>query len=595
MQTYKAPVRDMQFVLQEVLNVSDTFAEMPGFEEVNDELIDTILEEAGKLFEEVVFPTNVVGHEQGCRLEDGQVVAPDGFKEAYQAICEAGWLSLSSDVDYGGQGLPETLTFFIDEMFCSANMALSLYPGLTHGAYIALKSHASDEQKQTYLPKMVSGEWSGTMCLTEPQAGTDLGLVRTRAEPRGDASYAITGTKIFITAGEHDLTENIIHLVLARLPDAPKGVRGISLFIVPKFLVNEDGSLGERNGAVCQSIETKMGIKGVPACVMAFEDAVGFLVGEPHRGLSYMFKMMNHERLAVGLEGLGVAETAYQSAVAYARDRLQGRAPNGPQQPEQAADSIMVHPDVRRMLLTTRAYNESARALAGWVGMQIDLAESHPDAAVRERADRRVQLLTPVVKAYFTDLGTENSNQMLQVFGGAGYIADSGMEQLVRDARIAQIYEGTNGVQANDLVGRKLAMNGGEWMGEHIADMQAFIDANRDLAELGEFIAPFAAGVEKLQSVSQWLVEQSASNREHLGAASTDYLRLVGLVCSGFMWAQMAKVALERCEGDNSGFYQAKVHTARYFFRRLMPQAQALVDAIESGADVLMALEPEAF
>ena len=463
MQTYSAPVRDMQFVLNEVLRVEDRFAELPGFEEVSADLVDGVLEQAGRLFEEVVHPTNMPGHEQGCEWRpDGTVRVPEGYRDAYRAVVDAGWLTVSSDPEYGGQGLPETLNFFIDEMFTSANMALSLLPGLTHGASIAIESHASEALRAKYLPNMVSGRWSGTMCLTESHAGTDLGMIRTRAVPRPDGSYAITGTKIFITFGEHDLTENIVHLVLARLPDAPPGVKGISLFLVPKFLVGADGEPGERNGAQCASIETKMGIEGAPTCVMSFEDATGWLVGGPHRGLACMFTMMNHERLAVGIQGLGIAEKAYQSAVAYARERLQGRSPSGPKRPDLPADPIIVHPDVRRMLQTTRAWNEGARALAGWVGLEIDRSIRHPDPEARRKAADRVGLLTPVVKAFLSDLGYENATRCQQVFGGAGYISETGMEQLVRDARIAQIYEGTNGVQANDLVGRKIFTNGGE-------------------------------------------------------------------------------------------------------------------------------------
>ena len=474
-------------------------------------------------------------------------------------------------------------------------MALSLYPGLTHGAYIALHSHASDTLKRSFLPKMVTGEWTGTMCLTEPHAGTDLGMIRSKADPKADGSYAVTGTKIFITAGEHEMVDNIIHLVLAKLPDAPPGVKGISLFLVPKYVLDENGNPGERNAVQCLSIEEKMGIKGVPACVMGFEGATGYLVGEPHSGLAGMFTMMNHERLAVGMEGLGLAETAYQSAVNYANERLQGRSVNGAQQPEDPADPIMVHPDVRRMLLTTRAYVEGGRALAMWVGMHIDIAQRHTDAAERERADDVVQLLTPVLKAFLTDLGSERTNECLQVFGGSGYISDTGMEQLVRDARIAQIYEGTNGIQANDLVGRKLFQAKGRLIKGFLADAEAFAEARRDNAELAEFLAPYAEGLEALASVTEWLVEAAATNREELGAAAVDYLRLMGMVCLARMWVGMAEVSLASADGDNTGFYDAKIKTARYFMARLMPQAGALAAAIRSGADTLMALEAEVY
>ena len=595
MQTYNPPLRDMRFVLHEVLKAPACLSMLEGFEEVNEALLDTVLDEAGKIFEEVVFPTNVVGHREGCKFEDGQVITPAGFKEAYDVLVEGGWFALSADPEYGGQGLPETLTFVFDEMFCSSNMALSLYPGLTHGAYIALHSHASDTLKRSFLPKMVTGEWTGTMCLTEPHAGTDLGMIRSKADPKADGSYAVTGTKIFITAGEHEMVDNIIHLVLAKLPDAPPGVKGISLFLVPKYLLDENGNPGERNAVQCLSIEEKMGIKGVPACVMGFEGATGYLVGEPHSGLAGMFTMMNHERLAVGMEGLGLAETAYQSAVNYANERLQGRSVNGAQQPEDPADPIMVHPDVRRMLLTTRAYVEGGRALAMWVGMHIDIAQRHTDAAERERADDVVQLLTPVLKAFLTDLGSERTNECLQVFGGSGYISDTGMEQLVRDARIAQIYEGTNGIQANDLVGRKLFQAKGRLIKGFLADAEAFAEARRDNAELAEFLAPYAEGLEALASVTEWLVEAAATNREELGAAAVDYLRLMGMVCLARMWVGMAEVSLASADGDNTGFYDAKIKTARYFMGRLMPQAGALAAAIRSGADTLMALEAEAY
>ena len=595
MQTYSPPLRDMRFVLHEVLKAEECLSGLEGFEEVNEELLDTVLDEAGKIFEEVVFPTNVAGHREGCKLENGRVTTPTGFKEAYDALVEGGWFALSAEPEYGGQGLPETLTFLFDEMFCSANMALSLYPGLTHGAYIALRSHASESLKSTYLPKMVSGEWTGTMCLTEPHAGTDLGMIRSKAEPQPDGSYKVTGTKIFITAGEHEMVDNIIHLVLAKLPDAPPGVKGISLFLVPKFLLDEEGNPGERNGVQCLSLEEKMGIKGVPACVMGFDNATGYLVGKPHGGLANMFTMMNHERLAVGMEGLGLAETAYQSARNYARERLQGRSVSGPKQPEQPADPIIVHPDVRRMLMTTRAYVEGARALATWVGMHIDIAERHSDAAERERADDVVQLLTPVIKAFLTDLGSERTNECLQVFGGSGYIADTGMEQLVRDARIAQIYEGTNGIQANDLVGRKLFQSKGRLIKRFLADAREFADARRDNPALAEFLTPYVAGLEELESVTQWLAEVSAENREELGAAAVDYLRLMGMVCLARMWVGMAEVALSRADGDNTGYYDAKIKTSRYFMQRLMPLTSALVAAIRSGADTLMDLEADAY
>ena len=598
MQTYQAPIRDMRFVLHEVLNAEEILKELPAHEQTNAALIDTVLEEAAKLFEQVIFPTNMPGHAQGCVLQDGRVHTPTGFKEAYAAYVEGGWAGLSSDPKYGGQGLPETLNFALVEMFCSANMALSLYPGLTHGAYTALHAHGSETLKTQYLPHLVSGEWTGTMCLTEAHCGTDLGLLHTKAEPLGKGKYAITGTKIFITGGDQDLTENILHLVLARLPDAPTGVKGISLFLVPKFLINEDGSLGERNDAQVQSIEHKMGIRGSATCVMQFAQAEGYLIGEPHRGLQCMFTMMNHERLAVGIEGIGLTEVAYQSAVAYARSRVQGCAldqskTNTTQQ--KGPDPILVHPDVRRMLLTTRAYNEAGRALASWIALRIDQSESHLDPEIRERADDRVALLTPVVKAFFTDHGTEATNRCLQVFGGHGYITETGMEQLVRDARIAQLYEGTNGVQAMDLVGRKLFAHGGRLTKGYLSELRETATQYTDNVALQEFTQPFSEALDRLEKATQWLTREGAATPAQLGAGAYDYMRLMGHVAFAHMWVEMANIALARAPGDNTGFYEAKLATARYFMKRLLPITTTFYDAILSGADTLMALDDDAF
>ncbi|RKZ37508.1 MAG: acyl-CoA dehydrogenase [Gammaproteobacteria bacterium] len=593
MAIYKAPVRDMQFVLHEMYEAEQVFASLPGCEEATRDIIDAILEEAGKLCENVIFPTNRTGDEEGCRFDDGAVTTPSGFKEAYSALTEGGWTSLACDPEYGGQGLPETLHFFVEEMLCSANVAFSLYPGLTHGAYNALHAHGTDELKSRYLPNMVAGRWSGSMCLTEPHSGTDLGLLRTKAEPQDDGSYRITGTKIFITGGEHDLTENIVHLVLARLPDAPPGIKGISLFLVSKFLVNEDGSLGERNGVVCGSIEHKMGIKGSATCVLNFDDAVGHLVGQEHRGMNHMFTMMNHERLAVGLQGLALAEVAYQSAADYAKDRLQGRSPTGAKQADKAADPIIVHPDVRRMLLTAKAYNEGARALSGWVSLNIDIAERHPDPSTREVAEDLVLLLTPVVKAFFTDYGMEACNLCLQVFGGHGYISEWGMEQLVRDARIAQLYEGTNGIQAMDLVGRKLPMHEGRLVNTYVQTIEAFLAETASDKALTEFNEPLAASLGILKDTTDWLAENTAKNPEEVGAAAVEYLRLMALVTLAFMWARAAHVAMKKTNGEEAGFYEAKLATARFYMNRLLPQVTSLVYSIRAGADTLMAM-PEA-
>ena len=595
MATYKAPIREMQFVLHELLDAEHCFAELPGGEEASADIIDAILEEGAKLCESVVFPTNRTGDTEGCRFDNGDVRTPSGFKEAYQTLTDGGWTSLACDPEFGGQGLPHTLSVFFEEMLQSSNMAFSLYQGLTRGAYIAIRAYGTDELKQKYLPRLVDGSWTGVMCLTESQCGTDLGLIRTRANPADDGSYRINGTKIFITGGDQDLTENIVHLVLARLSDAPPGVKGISMFLVPKFLVNDDGTLGERNGVHCGSIEHKMGIKGASTCVMNYEDAVGYIVGDAHKGLRAMFAMMNHERLMVGQEGLALAEVAYQSAVGYARDRLQGRALGGAKFPDMAADPIIVHPDVRRMLLTGKAYNEAARALLGWVSLQVDLSERHSDADVREHAEDLVALLTPVIKAFFTDYGSEVCNLCLQVFGGHGYISEWGMEQLVRDARIAQIYEGANGIHALDLVSRKLSMHDGRLVNRYLEILKGFLADNAADAKLKEFTMPLSAAVECLEDATEWIARASVKDPEEVGATSCDYLKLMALVSLGYMWARAATVATPKLEGDNTGFYEAKLATARFYMQRLLPQTASLGASLKSGADTLMSLESESF
>ncbi|TFH50245.1 MAG: acyl-CoA dehydrogenase [Lysobacterales bacterium] len=595
MAVYKAPIRDMQFVLHELLDAEACFAELPGGEEASVDIIDAILEEGAKLCENVVFPTNRTGDIEGCRFDDGEVHTPSGFKEAYAAIADGGWTALACDPEYGGQGLPHTLSVFIEEMLQSCNMSLALYQGLTRGAYVAIHAHGTDALKRTFLPKLVDGSWSGVMCLTESHAGTDLGLLRTRATPDADGSYRVSGSKIFITGGDQDITENIVHLVLARLPDAPDGVKGISMFLVPKYLVNDDGTLGDRNAVSCGSIEHKMGIKGASTCVMNYENAVGYLVGERHKGLRAMFSMMNHERLMVGQEGLAQAEVAYQSAVDYARKRIQGRALSGPKALDKAADPILVHPDVRRMLLTGRAYNEAARALLGWVSLNVDISERHPDAQAREHADDVVALLTPVIKAYFTDYGSEVCNLCLQVFGGHGYVSEWGMEQLVRDARIAQIYEGANGIHALDLAGRKLSMHDGRLVKRYLNTLKAFLDEHTDDAALAEFTVPLAGAVANLESATRWIATASAKDPEEIGAASYDYLKLMALVSFGYMWARAAAVSMPKVEGDNSGFYQAKLTTARFYMKRLLPQVESLAKTLRAGSDTLMDLPAESF
>jgi alkylation response protein AidB-like acyl-CoA dehydrogenase len=592
MPIYKAPLEDMRFVLHE-LHDSKTIAELPGYEDFSPELMDSVLEEAAKVAEEVLFPINQSGDLEGCTYENGVVRTPKGFKEAYNAFREGGWSAMASSPEFGGQGMPVAAALLVEEMLNSANIAFGLYPGLTHGAYLALYHHGSEEQKKTYLPNMVSGQWSGTMCLTEPHCGTDLGMLRTKAIPNDDGSYTLTGSKIFISAGEHDLTENIIHLVLARLPDAPNGVKGISLFVVPKFIVKEDGSVGARNGVTCTAIEHKMGIKASATCALSFDDAKGWLVGEAHKGLRAMFTMMNTERLSVGIQGLGVAEVAYQNAVNYARERIQGRSLTGAKNPEKQADPIIVHPDVRRMLLTMRAYIEGCRALSGWVAREIDILHRSTDEDAKLIADDFTALLTPVVKAMFTDLGFEITSTAMQCYGGHGYIRDHGMEQYVRDARISMIYEGANGVQALDLVGRKLPQDGGRLLSRFLDPVMEFIDANADEDAMEPFIAPLQTALEHLQIATGHVMEVGMANHDEIGAASVDYLRLFGLVALGFMWARMAAIALPKADG--SGFYTAKIGTAKFYMQRLLPATGALLSAIQSGSETMMEFAEAAF
>jgi len=592
MQVYTAPLRDMRFVVHE-LHDSAAHLEAIGRSDLNDELIDSIWEEAAKFAQEVLLPINASGDEEGCRYENGVVRTPKGFREAYDLFRQNGWGALSSPAEFGGQDLPEIVSKMVEEMQCSANLSFGLYPGLTHGAVLAMLDHASEELKARYLPKMIDGTWSGTMNLTEAHCGTDLGLLRTKAVPQADGSYKLTGTKIFISAGEHDLTENIIHLVLARLPDAPKGVKGISLFVVPKFLPTDDGRPGPRNGVTCASIEHKMGLKGSATCQLVFEDATGWLVGELNKGLTGMFTMMNAERLSVGIQGLGVAETAYQSAVAYAKDRLQGRALSGPRYPEKSADPIIVHPDVRRSLMTIRAYVEGCRALSGWVASALDLEAKATDPQLRQESEDFVALMTPVVKALFTDLSFELSSMAVQVYGGHGYIRDHGMEQLVRDARITMIYEGANGIQALDLVGRKLPAHMGRLMRGFFHPVQQFIEDNA----ADPNILPLGKAFGTLQQATAHIAQAGMKDPEEAGAAATDYLRLLGLVALGYMWARTAKIAAEKlpvANGD-AGFYKAKLTTAQFFNDRLLPQTGALWGAIKAGKASMMALEEAAF
>jgi butyryl-CoA dehydrogenase len=594
MPAYTAPLRDMHFVLNELAD-PDRLRALPGCEEVTPELVDPVLEEAAKLCSEVLFPLNRPGDEEGCALENGVVRTPKGFPEAYRTFREGGWAALACDPDYGGQGLPKSVSLLFEEMMCSANLSFGMYPGLSHGAYAALLKHGSQELRDRYLPKLVSGEWTGTMCLTEPQCGTDLGLIRTKAVPAEDGTYRITGNKIFISAGEHDLAENILHLVLAKLPDAPAGTRGISLFLVPKFLPTEDGRPGARNGVTCTSIEHKMGIKASATCAMSFDEAEGWLVGRPHKGLSAMFTMMNEARLSVGVQGLGLAEVSYQNAVAYAKDRLQGRALGGAVQPERPADPIIVHPDVRRMLLTMRAQIEGCRALAMLTAQEQDVATRHPDPAERQAADDFVQLMTPIIKAYLTDMGWDATATGMQVLGGHGYIREWGMEQHVRDARIAQIYEGTNGVQALDLVGRKMGAHAGRYLRRFFHPVLAYIEARSEDPAMEEFVLPLSKAFGRLQQATAEVARRGLGDPFEAGAAATDYLRHFGLTALAYVWARMAEVALAKQAGDETGFYRAKLATARFFMQRILPQTSGLSAAILAGGGTLKAFEDAAF
>ena len=590
MTSYAAPLRDMRFALYELSDFARVTA-LPGCDEVTPELVDPILEAGGTFCTEVLAPINRAGDEEGCHFENGVVRTPAGFKEAYAAYCRDGWPALHADPAFGGQGLPKTVSLMFEEMICSANLSFGMYPGLSHGAYEALHAHGTAELQQTYLPKLVSGEWSGTMCLTEPHCGTDLGLLRTRAVPDKDGSFRITGTKIFISAGEHDLTSNILHLVLARLPDAPAGSRGISLFLVPKFLPTADGRPGMRNTVAAGAIEHKMGIKASSTCVMNFDGAQGWLVGQPNRGLMAMFTMMNAARLSVGIQGLGLAEVSYQNAVAYARERLQGRALNGASEPDKPADPILVHPDVRRMLLTMRAGIEGCRALGVRVAIAQDTATRHADTATREAADDYVALMTPIIKAYFTDMGWDATVLGMQVLGGHGYIREHGMEQFVRDARIAQIYEGTNGVQALDLVGRKMSAHAGRYLRRFFHPLAAYLEANQGKPELAEFIDPLAKAFTRLQQATAALAARGMADPFEAGAAATDYLRLFALVALAQLWSEAAAIAL----GKPDDFYRAKVATARFFMAKILPQNYSLFSTIMSGGTSLKQFEDALF
>ncbi|QFT24187.1 Acyl-CoA dehydrogenase [Pseudomonas sp. THAF187a] len=592
MADYKAPLRDMRFVLNEVFDVSKLWAELPALAEVVDaDTASAILEEAGKVTAGSIAPLNRSGDEEGCSWDDGAVKTPAGFPEAYQTYAEGGWVGVGGSPEFGGMGMPKVIGAQVEEMVNSANLSFGLYPMLTAGACLSILNHASEELKAQYLPNMYAGVWAGSMCLTEPHAGTDLGIIRTKAEPQADGSYKVTGTKIFITGGEHDLTENIIHLVLAKLPDAPAGPKGISLFIVPKVMVNADGSLGEKNALGCGSIEHKMGIKASATCVMNFDGATGYLVGEVNKGLSAMFTMMNYERLGVGIQGLALGERSYQSAVEYARERIQSRAPTGPQAKDKAADPIIVHPDVRRMLLTMKALNEGGRAFSSYVAMQLDTAKYSEDKDTARRADELVALLTPVAKAFLTDMALETTVHGQQIFGGHGFIREWGQEQLVRDCRITQIYEGTNGIQSLDLMGRKIVGSGGSFY-KHLSDeIKAFVAAAD--AGLAEFTQPLTAAVQNLDELTAWVLDRAKSNPNEIGAASVEYLHVFGYTAYAYMWALMARAALGK-EGQDE-FYASKLGTARFYFARLLPRVHSLSASVKAGSESLYLLDAAQF
>ncbi|MCJ2015404.1 acyl-CoA dehydrogenase C-terminal domain-containing protein [Methylobacterium sp. J-076] len=593
---YRAPVDDTLFLLNDVLGLQGR-SNLNGFAEATPDVVEAVLREGGKLADEVMAPLNQAGDREGCQHHpDGRVTTPAGFKAGYASYAGGGWMGLSIPEAYGGQGLPQVINAAIQEFASGANLALSMYPGLTQGAVAALLVHGSPEQKIRYVPKMVEGTWTGTMNLTEPHCGTDLGLLRTRAVPNGDGSYALSGTKIFISAGEHDLAENIVHLVLARIEGAPAGTKGISLFLVPKVLVNEDGSLGARNGVSCGSIERKMGIHGNSTCVMNYDGATGWLVGEANRGLNAMFVMMNEARLAVGVQGLGQSEAAYQNAVAYAKDRLQGRALKGAKAPERPADPIIVHPDVRRTLMQIRAFNEAARALVLWTALQSDILHRAEDPKERQAADDLMGLMTPVVKGVLTDRGFANAVEAQQVFGGHGYVEEWGMSQFVRDARIAMIYEGANGIQAMDLIGRKLPKDGGRAMMAFLGEVQGFLKEAAGDEALSAFAAPLQAAIGDLQQATMWLMQNAIGDPDHAGAGASDFMHLLGLMALGYMWCRIAKAALaNKAQGGDTARWDAKLVTGRFFMERSLPETALRLARIRAGAQTTMALAAEAF
>lgn len=594
MPEYNAPLRDMRFLLNEVFDAPSMWADNARLAEVVDpETADAILEEAGKIATNILAPINRTADESGSTWADGKVTAPAGFKEAYQTYSEGGWGGLGGNPEFGGMGMPKMLVGQVEEMIQGSNISFGLAPMLTAGACLSLNAHGSQALKEKYLPNMYSGQWAGAMDLTEPHCGTDLGIIRTKAEPQADGSYLVSGTKIFITWGDHDMAENIIHLVLAKLPDAPAGPKGISLFLVPKFLVNEDGSLGAENTLGCGSIEHKMGIKGSATCVMNFDGAKGWLIGDENKGLNAMFTMMNYERVAVGIQGLGVAENSYQNAVTYANDRIQSRAPTGKQFPDKAADPIIVHPDVRRMLLTMRANTEGSRAFSTYASKWLDLYKFSDDEETKKYAEAMVSLLTPVVKSFLTDLALESAIAGQQVFGGHGFIREWGQEQHVRDIRITQIYEGTNGIQSLDLIGRKIAGNGGEHFKMYVNEINEFIAAQAGNDKMAEFITPLKAAVANLVDLTEWVMEKAQGNANEIGASSVEYLQVFGYTSFAYMYAMMAQTSLEK-EGSEP-FYANKLATARFYTKRLLPRYLSLTESVKGGADCLYEMAADQF
>ncbi|MGO2133051.1 MAG: acyl-CoA dehydrogenase C-terminal domain-containing protein [Halomonas sp.] len=597
MPDYQAPLRDLRFVMDELLDYPTHYASLPGGDEVSPDVVSAVLEEGARFARDVLLPLNRQGDEQGCQLKDGEVTAPDGFKEAYQLYVENGWPSLAADTEHGGQGLPHSLALVLSEMICSSNLAWGMYPGLSQGAADALRHHGTDEQKAAYLTKLVEGVWTGTMCLTEPHCGTDLGLIKTRAVPDGNEGYDISGTKIFISAGEHDLAENIVHLVLAKLPDAPSGSKGISLFVVPKYLPDSEGNPGERNAVTCGSLEHKMGIHGNATCVMNFDGAKGYLVGAPNKGLACMFTMMNAARVGVGIQGLGLTETSFQNSLAYARERLQMRALSGTKAADKPADPIIVHPDVRRMLLTQKAFAEGGRMLVLYVGQLVDVVEKSDDAGEREHAESLLGLLTPIVKAFLTEAGFEATNEGLQVFGGHGFIREWGMEQLVRDSRITLLYEGTTGIQALDLLGRKVLMDQGETLKIFTKEVHKFCQAEESAPGMAEFVRPLAKLNKEWGELTMAVGMKAMSDREEVGAASVDYLMYSGYVTLAYLFARAASKARAAIDAGSSeaAFYQAKINTARFYFERMLPRTRTHQQNIQAGGESLMAISANDF